>query len=187
MSPARAKATTDEIVAAALDLIARNGGEALSLNAVAEAVGIRAPSLYKRFSNRAALMNAARDRVLVELAGRLRDAQRHKRGSAAIKAMAAAYRTWAKREAHFYRLIHSSAASPLTDSAAAATEPVLEEVSALVGQRHALSAARLLTAFLHGFVTMENDGEFKMGGSVDAAFAFALDAIIRGLESAKRG
>jgi hypothetical protein len=33
---------------------------------------------------------------------------------------------------------------------------------------------------------MENNGEFKMGGSVDAAFAFALDSIIRGLEGSRR-
>ena len=45
----------------------------------------------------------------------------------------------------------------------------------------ALSAARLFTAFLHGFATMENGGEFKMGGSVDAAFGFGLEAILGGL------
>ncbi len=184
MSPAPAKATKDEIVLAALDIVSRHGAAALSLTAVAEAVGIRAPSLYKRFSNRAALMSDVRDRVLIDLEQRLRDAQRHKRGPAAIKAMAAAYRSWAKHEPHLYRLVHSGL--PLTAAASAATAPVLEEASALAGAKHALSAARSLTAFLHGFVTMENDGEFKMGGSVDAAFAFGLEAVIRGLGAAKR-
>ena len=185
MSPAPAKATKDEIVLAALDIVSRQGAAALSLAAVADAVGIRAPSLYKRFSNRAALMSDVRDRVLNELGRRLRDAQRHKSGPAAVKAMAAGYRSWAKHEPHLYRLVH--AGLPLTPAASAATEPVLEEAAALAGAKHALSAARLLTAFLHGFVTMENEGEFKMGGSVDAAFTFGLEAIIRGLGDAKRG
>ena len=186
MSPALAKATNDEIVAAALDIIARTGVEALSLTAVAEAVGIRAPSLYKRFASRAVLMNSVRDRALIELAARLRDARRRKSGRAAIKAMAAAYRDWGKDRPNLYRLVHSSPAFALTPAATSATAPVLEELSVLGGERNALAAARLFTSFLHGFVIMEIDGAFKMGGSIDAAFTFGLEAIIRGLEGAKR-
>jgi Tetracyclin repressor-like, C-terminal domain len=47
-----------------------------------------------------------------------------------------------------------------------------------------MSAARLLMAFLHGFVSMELAGAFRLGGSVDDAFAFALDAILAGLPRA---
>ena len=186
MSPAPAKVTRGEIVLAALDIISRRGGEALSLTAVAEAVGIRAPSLYKRFSNRAALMTEVHDRVLADLGRRMRDAQRHKQGAAAIKTMAGAYRAWGKREPRHYQLLHSASALAQSETANAAIEPVLEATTALVGERNALAAARLLTAFLHGFVTMENAGEFKMGGSIDAAFAFGLDAIIRGLETREK-
>ena len=186
MSPARVKASNEAIVAAALEIVAREGSEGLSLNAVAEAVGIRAPSLYKRFANRAVLMSAVRDCVLLDLGARLREAQRKKKGRAAITAMALAYRNWGKRAPHLYRLVHSRSATALTPAATAATAPVLEELSRLAGDSNSLAAARLFTAFLHGFVTMENDGEFQMGGSVDAAFAFSLETIIRGLEGAKR-
>ena len=32
-----------------------------------------------------------------------------------------------------------------------------------------------------GFVSMENEGQFNMGGSVDDAFVFGVDAILKGL------
>ena len=182
MSPAPVKASNDDILAAARAIAAARGGESLSLNEVAETVGIRAPSLYKRFANRAALMEAVRESVLADLATLLRKAQRGQNGPAAVKAMAGAYRAWARREPHLYRLIHAGPSAGVTDAARTATAPVLEEMTALVGARDALSAARLLTAFLHGFVTMEIGGEFKMGGSVDAAFAFGLETIIKGLK-----
>jgi AcrR family transcriptional regulator len=186
MCPAQVKATTDEIVSAARDIIAQSGSAGLSLSAVAEAVGVRAPSLYKRFASRAALMSAVREVALHELASRLRVAQQKKRGRAAVRAMADAYRAWAKREPHLYQLVHEHAAAGPTAAASAATAPVLEELAALAGPDNALHAARLFTSFLHGFVSMENNGSFKMGGSVDAAFAFGLDAMIRGVDRGSR-
>ena len=51
----------------------------------------------------------------------------------------------------------------------------------LVGREHALEAARLLTAFAHGFVSMELAGAFRLGGDVDEAYRFAIDSIVAGL------
>ena len=182
MSPAPVKATNAEILAAARAIAAREGDDGLSLNAVAEAVGVRAPSLYKRFANRAALIDEVREGVLAELATLLHLARGRKRGPAAIKAMAAAFRAWAKHEPQLYRLIYAGPSSGASAGAAAALQPVLEEMTAQVGERRALSAARLFTAFLRGFVSMENEGQFNLGGSVDEAFEFGIEAILRGLK-----
>ena len=51
----------------------------------------------------------------------------------------------------------------------------------LVGRARALEAARLLTAFAHGFVSMELAGAFRLGGDVDEAYRFAIDSIVEGL------
>ena len=57
----------------------------------------------------------------------------------------------------------------------------------LVGIERALEAARLLTAFVHGFVSMEIAGAFRLGGDVDRAFRYSLDAIIAGLQATAEG
>jgi hypothetical protein len=56
----------------------------------------------------------------------------------------------------------------------------------LAARDRALEAARLLTAFVHGFASMELAGAFRLGGDVDAAYRYAIDAIVvgvRGVES----
>jgi hypothetical protein len=70
---------------------------------------------------------------------------------------------------------------PTVQARAAAAAPVLARLSALVGDKHALDAARMLTAFLHGFVSMELAGAFKLGGDVDRAFAYGLGKLLAAL------
>jgi AcrR family transcriptional regulator len=181
MSPAPVKASNAAILAAARAIVASEGEEGLSLNAVADAVGVRAPSLYKRFANRAALVEEVRESVLADVASIMRDARGRKRGAVAIRAMASAFRSWAKAEPRLYHLIYASPPSGLSPAAQAALVPVLEDMTALAGERRALSAARLFMAFLRGFVSLENEGQFNMGGSVDEAFNFGVDTILKGL------
>ncbi len=56
--PAVAKTSDDDIVRAARRIVERDGTVGLSMQSVANEVGVRAPSLYKRFTDRAALLGA---------------------------------------------------------------------------------------------------------------------------------
>ena len=67
VSPARARTSADAIVGAGRALLERGGLEAVTMQAVADAVGVRAPSLYKRFAGRPALIRAIADDVAAEL------------------------------------------------------------------------------------------------------------------------
>ncbi|MBD3758361.1 MAG: WHG domain-containing protein [Microbacterium sp.] len=61
------------------------------------------------------------------------------------------------------------------DAARAATSaPVLRATAAAVGADHALDAARLLTAWATGFVTMELAGAFRLGGDLDDAYDYGI-------------
>jgi AcrR family transcriptional regulator len=182
MCPALAKTSDDEIVAAARAIIAQNGVDKLSLGSVASSVGIKAPSLYKRFADRDALIDAVRDSVLTRLAKALEDAARHRDPEKQIVAMATTYRRFGKEQPELYRLIPASGGEP-SDAARAAIAPLFDALSGLVAAETILPAARCITAYLHGFVSLEISGGFQLGGSVDQAFRFGLDVIVKGLRS----
>jgi len=178
-----AKTTHAKIIAAAGAIIAERGVAELSLQRVAAAVGVQAPSLYKRFADRAALLAAVRDSLLEELAGVLAMSAAGRPDAAALPAMGHAYRAFAKRLARLYPLLFAAGDTP-SPAALAALAPLMKALDALVGRAHALKAARTLTAFLHGFVTMELNASFQIDGSVDEAFGFGLAAVIAGVTGA---
>src|SRR3984957_9011627 len=69
--PAHAQTSTDAIVAAGRQLLEERGLEALTMRDVADAVGVRAPSLYKRVRGRADLFRLILEDVADELAAAL--------------------------------------------------------------------------------------------------------------------
>jgi AcrR family transcriptional regulator len=183
--PAPPKTTDAAIIEAARTLLESKGREQLSLSDVAAAVGIRAPSLYRRFENRAALLEAVELEICRDLARTLSNAGKPRSSPVEIlKAQARAYRAFAKVYPNGYALlfdVRSRSSEEGTRLRAEAAAPALEPLGQLVGKEHALSAARVLTPFLHGFVSMELGAAFRLGGGLDAAFEYGLSAILRGL------
>ena len=64
---------------------------------------------------------------------------------------------------------------------AALGEPIVRAVIRLVGEGSGLEGARTLVAWAHGFVSMELAGAFRLGGDLDKAYAFGVDAILAGV------
>jgi hypothetical protein len=62
---------------------------------------------------------------------------------------------------------------------AASSAAVLRASEELAGHQHALDAARTVTAWAFGFLTMELAGAFQLGGDPDTAFEFGADAVAR--------
>jgi AcrR family transcriptional regulator len=182
VSPAIAKTSDRDIIAAARRLIKQRGADELTLQDVAQAVGIKAPSLYKRFKDRTALLRAVKDDALTELETVLRKAADDHPAPVALKKMAFAYRRFGKRQPEIYRLIYRPELKDATlEPERKAAAPALELMTALLGPRVSLAAARCITSFLHGFVLMEITGNFRLGESVDAAFDFSIEVILNGL------
>lgn len=63
-NPGRAALTGDRIVTAAIDLIEREGVDALSMRRVAAELGVAAMSLYYHVPNKAALLDAVAERIV---------------------------------------------------------------------------------------------------------------------------
>ncbi|WP_243075177.1 TetR/AcrR family transcriptional regulator [Microbacterium sp. SS28] len=161
------------IVDAGRDLLEDGGVAALTMQGVAERVGVRAPSLYKRVRDRDALIAAVASATVDDLADRL------EASDGSLEDLARAYRAFAHARPEGFRLMFATAApQEALDRAAAA---ILGTAAALAGEGHGLEAARLVTAWATGFLHMELAGAFRLGGDIDDAFEFGLAALRRGL------
>jgi AcrR family transcriptional regulator len=187
---AHAKTSDRDICQAVRQLLESGGEAALSMQAIAAAVGIRAPSLYKRFVNRTDLLAAAAEDALRELAELLRnsapasDPASPAKTYESLERMAHVYRKFAKKNPRTYVVIFSEALAAREDLLAArqaSAEPLLALLVKQVGQDEALPAARLLVSYLHGFLSMELARTFRFGGSVNEAFEYGLKKIIQSL------
>lgn len=173
--PTPERTSLDEIVRAGRDLIESGGSSRLTMQAVADRVGVRAPSLYKRVRDREALLLLAAQATAAELADRL------EASDGSLAGLARAYRAFAHERPEGFRLLFS------LDGAVVSLDRVSASVLALgrdlVGEDHALEAARLITAWATGFIDMELAGAFRLGGDVEEAFEFGLQRLQLGLEA----
>ncbi|KZE94508.1 MULTISPECIES: TetR/AcrR family transcriptional regulator [unclassified Agromyces] len=183
--PTPTRITTESLHAAAAEILERDGRDGLTMQAVATALGVRAPSLYKHVRDREHLMRTVADGVARELGDRVDAAVAATTDApSAARAIAAAARRFAHERPNGYALVFG----PLPESERAdraaldrASAAVLEVARRLAGEEHALDAARTLTAWMHGFTAMELAGAFRLGGDLDRAWEFGLEHLLAGL------
>ncbi len=189
--PTPPRTSLDEIVRAGRTILDAEGLDALTMQRVAAAVGVRAPSLYKRVRDRDALVRLIAQDVTDDLGATLSGAAITGDPRADLRAIAAAFRTWA--HAHpgsfallFARLPDSWRLEP--EAGGGALDAMFRAIAALTGPAHVLEAARTVVAWASGFVSMELAGAFRLGGDVDAAFSYGADRISDAISSkAARG
>jgi AcrR family transcriptional regulator len=187
--PAHPKTTDAQIVQAARDLLERKGRDGFSMNDVAAAVGVRAPSLYGRFKDRTSLLGAVELLVCADLADLLGPLVRPDDPEATLVAQAHAVRRFAKSNPNSYSLMFDIRSVPTEAGAAArasALAPLMPSLAALAGEDQAFAAARVLIPYLHGFISMELANAFRLGGGIDAAFDKGVSVVLRGVTRPSR-
>lgn len=180
--PAPAKVDIDAIVHAARHVLEQHGAAGLTMLAVAERLGIRAPSLYKHVRDRQDLVLRVRDATLAELATAFASAQDERPADRIVQQLHAARAVagaWPHSVAAAFESGMQSASTAALDRA---VEPLLAACGELVGERDALHAARTVTAWMRGFTDMEHSGAFRLGGDLDDAYAYGARAIVAALE-----
>lgn len=170
--PSPTRTTNAKVIAAAQDVLEAAGPAGLTMQEVAARVGVRAPSLYKRFADREAVLAAVVAATVEELGRRLEAAPD-------LTALATTYRAFAHERPEAFRLVFTPYAEEEALRRSAA--PVLRAAAQLVGEEDALAAARLFTAWATGFLHMELAGAFRLGGDVDEAFRYGLEHLLAGL------
>lgn len=165
-------ARRSEVVAAALTVLEERGHEGVTMRAVAERLGIRAPSLYKHVADKDALEVSLVAEGLQDWAAHFSAAIQ---GSAEpLASLARAYREWALRRPHLYRLMTDkpmprNQLPPGVEAAAAA--PII----AAVGGNPDL--ARIAWALAHGLASLEIARRFPEDADLDAAWRTAIAAL----------
>ena len=172
--PTPDRTSLDAIVLAACELLEQDGLAGLTMNAVAQRVGVRAPSLYKRVQDRDRLIQLVAEATLVEVTARLN-------AETDPVQIANAFRAFGReRPAAFQLVMTPGAGAPVArpEFGAAASEAILRVAGNLSGSENALVAARTFTAWASGFVSMELNGSFRLGGDLEQAWEFGVTRII---------
>ncbi len=161
---------------AARRILEEEGREALTMRRLAQAVGIRAPSLYKHFPDKAAV-----EVTLIELgfteAAEAFDAAFATHG-ASLATFMTAYRSFARAHPHLYRLM-TQGPLPRDRMRTGIEARTAAPLQAVVGDP---DLARAAFGFAHGMTLLELDGRFPPASDLDAAWrqgTAALSALRR--------
>jgi len=174
---AEPSARLGEIVGAARELLESEGPGGLTMRALGERLGMRAPSLYKHVADKDEL-----EALLIAEAFRRWGAVMHDAldalptrapRRAKLASLARTYRAWALAHPHLYRLVTEG---PLP------RERLPDGLEAWAAQPVTLAAgsesrARAAWAFAHGMTILELDGRFPPGADLDAAWEAGVSAL----------
>ena len=180
MSP-RAGLSPDRVTALALEIVDRDGPDALTLARVAESAGVATPSLYKHIGGLADLRDRVSVRVVAELTGRVRHSVVGVGGDAAVRALLRAYRDYLVEYPHRAGLLVNPAASAPAGELLDVVLAVLDGFG-LAGSA-AIHAARTLRSVAHGFAVLQAGGGFGYPEDLAETFRLLADTVVAGLKS----
>jgi AcrR family transcriptional regulator len=178
----RAGLTAERVAAEGATMADEVGLGNLTLNALAERLGVRQPSLYKHIESMAGLQRSISVRAKIELADILARAAVGRSGEDAIHSMSHAYRTWAHHHPGRYAAAQfAPAPGDHEDEAAslAAVQIITDVLAAyeLEGD-DAIDAIRAFRSALHGFVALESGGGFGLPTDIDRSFERLIGGLI---------
>lgn len=177
---ARAGLTQARVVEAAATLVDAHGLGPLGLATLARELGVKTPSLYNHVASLDALHRELSLLALRELAADLAAAAVGRSREAALRALASAYRSYARQHPGRYAF---SVRAPEADDGEhlAAAAAVLDVVTAALSGYNltgddAVDAVRALRAALHGWAGLEAAHGFGMPRDVDESFDRMVDS-----------
>lgn len=187
----RAGLSRDAVVRIALDLVDAGGPTGftdLTLAKVAAEAGVAPPSLYKHVESLAALRREVAVLTVQDLTARLVDATVGRSGPDAVRALAGAMRDYAHAYPGRYAAVQVAPDPEDPESAglAAAAGRTVEVIAAALRgfdlpQERSVDAVRAVRAVVHGFVTLELGGGFRMPQDRDRSFDVLVGMLVAGV------
>jgi AcrR family transcriptional regulator len=181
-----ARLSRDSIVNAALTFLDREGWDALTINALANQLGTKGPSLYNHVQSLEDLRRTVRMRVVGDIIDMLNTVGQGRTRDDAVTAMASAYRSYAHhhpgRYSAFTRMPLGGDDPEFTDATRAAAAPVISVLASYgLDGEEAFYAALEFWSAMHGFVLLEMTGAMN-GIDTDAVFTDMVMRLASGME-----
>lgn len=174
----------DSIIETAREMIEAEGVDKLSLRSLAEALGVKAPSLYRYVKNKTALLRAINERTTREMIAQLYEAADERLPARErLIALALAFRQFVHENPACYMLSSNTPPDetrPDADEREELVIPLQTIFSEITGEDDSLAAIRGAYAFMHGWVILEVMQQFERGGDLEANFERAFRAYIAG-------
>ncbi|MCG7595072.1 TetR/AcrR family transcriptional regulator [Mycobacterium sp. C3-094] len=183
--PRTARLSREAIVNAALTFLDREGWDALTINALANQLGTKGPSLYNHVHSLDDLRRSVRMRVVGDIIDMLNTVGQGRTPDDAVMVMAGAYRSYAHhhpgRYSAFTRMPLGGDDPEFTEATHAAAAPVISVLSTYgLTEESAFYAALEFWSAMHGFVLLEMTGVMS-GIDTDAVFSDMVMRLAAGM------
>jgi AcrR family transcriptional regulator len=158
--------SSGDILKMAVQMVEQDNAEGLSLRAIASALGVKAPSLYRYFPHKEALELAVAEEIWNVMLGELRAVSATANPETRFRRTADAYLRFARERFSLYTFVLQNGLSKTYGSKAskAVWNVLLEAASGVSGQPDDTAAAVATWSFLHGYATLEHSGAFGASG-----------------------
>ena len=183
--PFPAKTDPESILNAALEMLERDGTNALSMRNLATALEMKAPSLYRHYPDKASLETALKMRGSELLNAALEKAISKQEPSGAMRKAANAALKFARVHPYLYDLMLAPGGTPSTGAAKNLWNTILEIVGNVTANPDDTASSVAYWAFVHGFCSLERSGQFGASGPKEG-FEVGLEALILGFSSGKK-
>ena len=182
--PYPAKISSESILEKAAEMVEAEGADQFSMQRLAAALGVKAPSLYRYFPSKTDLLRALNLQTVQQMIAGLHAAAAN--GGDARRQLLAMSRAW-RAFAHANPLAYALAFAdpnpelrPDEQLLEALAIPIQQVMAGISGEERSLAALRGLWALLHGFTLLELSGQFRRGGDLEDAFFQSVEAYLKG-------
>jgi AcrR family transcriptional regulator len=155
-----------DILKTAVHLVEHGEADGLSLRAVASALGVKAPSLYRYFPHKEALEVAVAEEILNLMLREFRTEPESADPETRFRRLTDAYLRFARKRFPLYSFVVQSRLPEKYNSKVgkAVWNLLIEAASGVSGQPDDTAAAVATWSFLHGYATLEHSGAFGTSG-----------------------
>ncbi len=180
------------ILRAAGEIADAEGFDHLTLARLAERLNVRSPSLYKHVAGLDEVRSGLALLGMRTLAECLARAAIGKSGAESVRAVATAYRAFARERPGLYAAIQRAPTPDDARALIAAGADLIDILRAVLApwrldETRLIHAIRMLRALTHGFVSLESVGGFGIPIDLTESYDYAVTHFIEGLGRERAG